>query len=251
MSAPPFSQNTPNKIGKGIEVSGKNTLIKTDDDSFRVAIADELIDAKVDGKKMFCVHVENAGVTSYMMFGVTPMETFDSTKEAYFGSKDFTGCGMRLYSGGLFYPVEKYHDIIDGKITHKATEFIVILTISNNGEKKEIRFLCDGNESKSSDVSEHLKGYVLFPAICLWDKDQQITTISIDEIKTRTPEIKNLIKEYQQQKNKNNDHPPCDRRTARPSRADREQEELRRRLRSSKDSPRPPRSARRTCPRLR
>jgi hypothetical protein len=51
---PSFSKDTPNKIGIGIDVSGKNTLIfKTSHNGFRVAIADEPIDAKVDGKKMF------------------------------------------------------------------------------------------------------------------------------------------------------------------------------------------------------
>jgi hypothetical protein len=202
MAAPSFSKDTPNKICEGIKVSGKNTLIKTADNTFRVAIADEPIDAKIDGKKMFCVRVDRVGDYWYMMIGLTPMETFDSKKEARFGSKDFGGCGIFLYSGFLCYPVNKGHNIIDREIFNKANEVIIILTISNNGAKKEIRFLCDGNESKSSDVSEILKGEVLFPAICLADKDQQITTIPIDQIKTRTPEIDNLIKEYQQQ-NKN------------------------------------------------
>jgi hypothetical protein len=55
-----FSTGTPNKIGKGINVSGKNTLIKADH-GFRVAIANEPIDAKVDGKKFLCVRVVNSG----------------------------------------------------------------------------------------------------------------------------------------------------------------------------------------------
>ncbi len=41
----------------------------------------------------------------------------------------------------------------------------------------------------------------MFPAISLLCENQQITTIPIDQIKKRTPEIKNLIKEYQQQQN--------------------------------------------------
>jgi hypothetical protein len=92
MSAAPFSPNIPNKIGRGIEVSGKNTLIKAETTPiYRFAIADESIDAKVDGKKLFCVRVDNA-VGSYIMIGFTPMETFDSTDEAHFGYNGFTGC---------------------------------------------------------------------------------------------------------------------------------------------------------------
>jgi hypothetical protein len=212
MSAPPFSEDTPNKIGNGIDVSGKHTLTKTENENSRVAIANEPIDAKVDGKKMFCVRVDNA-VGSYIMIGFTPMETFDSTKEACFGSGDFNGTGMLLRDGDLHYPVDEYQNIIDDNISEKAKEIIAILEISNNGKKKEIRFLVDGNESKSSDVSEHLQGDFLFPAIFLhWcyavktslEKNQQITTIPIHQIEIRTPEIDELIYEYRQQKQTSN-----------------------------------------------
>jgi hypothetical protein len=196
MSAPSFSKDIPNKIGRGIEVSGKNTLVKTGH-GWRFAIADEPIDAKADGKRMFCVRVDKAGDFSQLMIGFTPMETFDSSKNAYFGDGCFTGCGFRLDNGYLYYAADECHDIIDGKISRVAKEIIVILTISKKGTKKEIRFLCDGKETQSSDVSKHLKGDLLFPAICLGNIDKKITTILIDQIKTRTPEIERLIKEEQ------------------------------------------------------
>ncbi len=199
MSAAPFSKDTPDKIVNGIDVSGKNTLISTTA-AYNIAIADEPIDAKVDGKKMFCVRVdENAGSHAIMMIGFTPRETFHSTKEAFFGYHGFTGCGIFLFTGDLRYPVDKHHNIINNEISDKAKEVIVILTISNNGKKKEIRFLCDGHESKSKDVSKHLEGDFLFPAIVLGSRGQQVTTIPLDQLKTRTPEIEELIKEYQQQ----------------------------------------------------
>jgi hypothetical protein len=200
MSSPSFSKNTPNKIGTGIKVSGRNTLIKTADNDWRVAIADEPIDAKVDGTKMFCVRVDIA-VDSGIMIGFTPMETFDSESEAYFGYNDFTGCGINLYNGNIWYPVEKNHNIIDRGISLNAKEIIVILTISNNGTKKEIRFFLDGKQSESTDVSEYFKGALSFPVIVFSEKNQQVTTIPIDEIKTRTPEIESMIKEHQQQNN--------------------------------------------------
>ncbi len=99
MSFPPsFSKEAPNKIGDGIEVSGKNTLTKLDH-CWRVAIADDPMDAKVDGTKMFCVRVNVAGSDSSMMIGFAPMETFDSQKEAFFGGYDFTGAGIYLFNG--------------------------------------------------------------------------------------------------------------------------------------------------------
>jgi hypothetical protein len=201
---PSFSPNIPNKIGSGINVSGKYTLKKNEAESkWRAAIADEPIDAKVDGKKMFCVRVDNLGANSGMMLGFTPLEKFDSNKEACFGKNGFNGCGIVSWSGQLCYPVDKYHDIMDRGISQKAKEIIVILTISNNGTKKEIRFLVDGKETKSSDVSEFLEGDRLFPAICLYDINPEVTTIPIDQIKKRTPEIENLTKQYQEQQKLN------------------------------------------------
>jgi hypothetical protein len=197
MSAASFSPNTPNKIGKEIRVSGKNTLVRTGN-GWRAAIADGPIDAKVDGKRTFCVRVENAGSNSYMMIGVTPLETFDSNAFPSFGSKDFTGCGLGLFNGNLYFPVSEDHKI-DKEFCKNAKEIVIILTISNNGAKKYIRFLCDGNESKSTDVSEYLRGDRLFPALCMMEPNQRVTTFPIDQIKTRTPEIENLIKEYRQQ----------------------------------------------------
>jgi hypothetical protein len=216
---PSFSEDTPNKISNNnIIVCGKHTLIKTEVDfGNRVAIADEPIDAKVGGKKMFCVLVdksredtpsnpysEDTEPSALIMIGFSPMETFDSTKDAWFGENGFTGCGIELSSGRLVYRGSNDHSIINYEISRNATEIIVILTISNNGKKKEIKFLCDGKESKSADVSKHLQGDRVFSAIVLWEKNQQVTTIPIDEVKIRTPEIENLIKEYQQQNNKNN-----------------------------------------------
>jgi hypothetical protein len=202
---PSFSEDTDDKIGKDIDVSGRNTLIKTDY-GWRVAIAEEPIDATVDGTKLFCVRVDKTVLDLHISIGFTPMETFDSTEDTFFGDASFgdrffTGCGMYTYYGDLEYSVDDGHNIIDRRISSKAKEIIVILTISNNGTKKEIQFLVDGVESESSDVSEYLEGDRLFPAISLYYLNQQVTTIPIDEIKTRTPEIVNLIKEYQQQQN--------------------------------------------------
>jgi hypothetical protein len=124
---PSFSKETPDKIGNGISVPRRNTLIRTDNSS-RCAIADEPIDAKIDGKKIFCVRVENFGMYSWLMIGFTPLETFDSNKIAYFGYENFTGCGINLDSGSL-YPVTTSQRLIDNEISKKTKEIIVILEI--------------------------------------------------------------------------------------------------------------------------
>jgi hypothetical protein len=111
-----------------------------------------------------------------------------------------------LYGGDLWHPVDKYQNIIDEEISQKSKEIIVILTISNNGKKKEIRFLCDGNETKSTDVSEILKGDrlypaivlghkndLLFPAVCLYAANHLVETIPLVEIEIRTPAVERLF----------------------------------------------------------
>ena len=196
---PSFCPNAPNKVSTRITVCDKHRLVKNVGPS-RLAIAEEWFDAKVDGTKLFCVRFDHATLS----VGFTPLETCVDSVPVNFGVNGLIGCGLDLYNGVLLYPVNQSHEIISDVISEKATEIIVILTISNNGAKKEIRFLLNGNESKSTDVSEHLKGDRLFPAICLNYPSQQVTTIPIDQIKTRTPEIENFIKEYQQQNQNSN-----------------------------------------------
>ncbi len=142
INPPTFSNETPNKIGNGIEVLGKNTLMNTNTDlELRVAIADEPINAKVDGKKIFCVSVQSSREEQrfgFMMIGLTTVETFDSTLQARFEG-GLSGVGLGLCWGHFFDP-EKQTNIINRDFSMKANEIIVILTVSNNGEKKEIRF---------------------------------------------------------------------------------------------------------------
>jgi hypothetical protein len=139
-SPPPFSKNTRNKIGNEINVSGTNTLVKTTESNWQVAIADEPINAAIDGHQGFCVRVDNFGTIPCMMFGFTTVEKFDSNKSAFFGTDAFNGCGIATHSGQLNYPGSNNHNIINKDLSKSAEEIICVLTISNNGKKKEIRF---------------------------------------------------------------------------------------------------------------
>ncbi len=174
-----FSKNVPDKISSKINVQEKKTLLNLDTTNWwRIAIADEPIDAKVDGQKSYCVRIDNAGDKTDLAIGFTPMETFASFEKGTFGLSGFTGCGCLLETGNLQIPFQnsdgqkgqKNLNIVDKEISKKAREIIVILTVSENGTKKEIRFLCDGVETKSTDVSEHLKEDFLYPAIVLSEK---------------------------------------------------------------------------------
>jgi hypothetical protein len=219
LEPPSFCENTLNKRS-GIEVLNGNTLFSRSVATFapgnivRGAIADDPIDAKADGKKIFCARVDmleksiaakmacraNEHRNSELIIGLTPLEVFDASNE-----NCFAVCGLNKNSGFFHLPRERYHKIIDMETVQAAQEIVVILNISNNGEKKEIRFLCDGSESKTEDVSEYLKGDLLFPAFILAARNQQITTISIDQIQKRTPEIDELINELEHQRFRSTD----------------------------------------------
>jgi hypothetical protein len=191
---PSFSKETPNKLGNGFEVceNHHHTLIKTESNWWRVAIAQESIDAKTDGKKIFCVRVDNAGDSS-LMFGFTPLETFGSERLANFAWNNFDSCGLHIATGFLFYPRTKLQKVIDFEISRSAKEFVIILTISNNGKKKEMQFICDGIESKSSDVTKILKGDRFFPAVSSAFQQQQITTITLNQLEIRTSVVERLL----------------------------------------------------------
>ncbi len=193
-----FSKDTPNKISDEIIVARNHTLTKIDSNYWSRAVADEPFDAKVGGKKIFCVHVHDLQ-NSDLMIGFTASEALDVKKYGFFGQNTFSGAGLDLQNGELLYTGSMSHRIIDRDITRNTSEIIAILTVSQNGNKKEIRFLCDGHETKLADVSAFLEGDAFFAAVCMIEKSQKVTTIPIDQIKTRTPEIENLINEYQLQ----------------------------------------------------
>jgi hypothetical protein len=133
-----FSMNTPNKIGDGIDVPAANSLKRTlDGTRYRVAIANEAIDAKIDAKKVLCLRVDNL-IDARIHIGFTLTETFDSNAEGYFGLENFTGAGLNLSSGNLTFPIQNTSKIMNEDLSKTAKEIIVILTISNNGAKKEV-----------------------------------------------------------------------------------------------------------------
>jgi hypothetical protein len=203
---PTFTKSTQNKISESIDVLGKNTLIKMKDDEWRIALADEPIDAKVDGKQIVAVRID-AGEAGSTMIGFTCLEMIDSSRDRCFGYRGrdgiVPGCGISLIDGSLECQYGTCEGVIDSNISNDAKEIVVVLTISEMGAKRMIQFIVDGTPTRPEDVSENLEGEVLRFAICLYQSQQQVTTIPIDQVQKRTRYIESLILEsQQQQKNK-------------------------------------------------
>jgi len=84
-------------------------------------------------------------------------------------------------------------------ITLKAKEIISILTISNEGAKKEVQFIIDGHEGPVHECDKkHFEngGNQIFPVVTLFSKDQKLEFISLDQVKYRSPKIAELMNEF-------------------------------------------------------
>jgi hypothetical protein len=88
--------------------------------------------------------------------------------------------------------------VIDENISNHAEEIIVILTISNNGARREIQFIVDGTSSQSLDVTQHLVGAFVYPATCLCYVTDQVTVTPLDQLRNRTGDAAALIDECEE-----------------------------------------------------
>src|SRR3989338_7157968 len=73
-------------------------------------------------------------------------------------------------------------------------------TISNNGTKKEVQWIVDGNEGAVLDCTNEKKGFgngdIFIPCVSLGARGQQVTTIPFDQVTSRSPKIEQLRKLY-------------------------------------------------------
>jgi hypothetical protein len=203
---PTFNKNIKNKISDDIEVSGKNTLIKKRDELLRIswspAIAEVGFSSSVDGERVVCLRVQ--GFFPWIRIGFTSNETFDL-------KSCLAGFSLDLFYGRLQSTSEASPSIL-GVIapyeSYDSQEIILILKTSDNGRKKEIRFLyrrgTTVHTTGAYNVSSCLPGDECFLAIWFSNYNVQITTITIEEIEIRNPEIELFIKDYQEQKQNNN-----------------------------------------------
>ncbi len=86
--------------------------------------------------------------------------------------------------------------------TRQSKEVVCILTISNNGATKSVQFIVDGNEGAVLDCESETFDPVdkLFPVVKLWNKGDRVTMIPFNEVKSRSPRIDELRREFEDQK---------------------------------------------------
>src|SRR3989338_5630569 len=105
----------------------------------------------------------------------------------------------KLFGGNGLDDINWSQNYLDANITNKAKEVITIFTISNNGAKKEIQFIVDGNEGPVHECDKkHFEngGDVIFPVATLEKVDQKLKFIPFDQVKSRSPKIDELMKEF-------------------------------------------------------
>ena len=107
---------------------------------------------------------------------------------------------INRYPGDIAY--------LSSGITKKAKEIISILIISNNGRKKEVQWIVDGSEGPIHDVSYDFEtANEMFPSISFCSQHDHLRMIPLDQVKSTSPKIEQLKKEFNN-KNRNNVLPP-------------------------------------------
>ena len=197
---PDFDKNIPNKVNHKIQVESKDTLTMSETWLVASAISRNSFPSNVDGVYVFATKIDNIGKTENLFFGFSDVATFDSTKSSVPGS-GMSGTCFRACDG-LRWP-----GLVSclSENVKNAKEIISIFIISNNGKKKEVQWIVDGNESQVHNCTNDFKNRVeIFPCISFYEKDQQVQTISFDQVKSRSPIIDGLMKEFSKQQNKTN-----------------------------------------------
>lgn len=134
--------------------------------------------------------------------GFTDKPTHPSNQSGYPGWNGMTGTALFGYDGSRYHGDVPY---LTSNITRKAKEIISILTISNNGAKKEIQWIVDGNDGPVHDCTkDYGNGNEIFPVVCLCRKRDHIRMIPFDQVKSTSPRIEELKKELNNQNGNNN-----------------------------------------------
>ena len=205
---PSFNKNIPDKINNNIDVVSEHMLInKTHDLSAHPAIATRGFPANRDGTYVFVTYIEKIMNTPYIRIGFTSTAAHDSAKEGR------PGYGMNgiclnlntrsLWGGNGVDDTQWQQKYLDRNIAKKAKEIISILKISNNGATKSVQFIVDGNEGPVHECArEHFEngGNEIFLVVTLYHKDQKLEFISFDKVKSRSPTIDALMKEFNRNK---------------------------------------------------
>src|SRR3989338_39386 len=172
---PSFNKNAANKINVCIGVVSEHVLLHHGPFGTHPAIAARGFPSDRDGTYVFVTHIgEIINDAPVITIGFTSTATHDSTKQGFPGF-GMNGIGLYLEKGTIWggNGVDDkfwYQPYLNGMITRRAKEIISILTISNNGTKKFVQFIVDGNEGPVHECDKkHFEngGEEIFPVVTL------------------------------------------------------------------------------------
>jgi hypothetical protein len=184
-----FIHSSFTNLPPGVTASDKHTLTHNVASQPRKTTANESIPTNVDGVHVCAFQLTRASAAaSNEMFGITTAQSTSS----------WLVDGIALYVvNGSQYP--SGGNIIGANISTVAKEIVVVFTVSNNGAKKEIKFIVDGNSSTTQDVTANFNNAAqVFSAVVTYEINNKITSISFSQLVTRTGEIATLMKEYEE-----------------------------------------------------
>jgi hypothetical protein len=215
---PRLDKSIRNKINNNIEVlSDHEAFHRVRSDFFESAIACDGFPSNRDGIFVCSLKIESAPNYVEVGLGFTSMATFDSSKNGCPSDNGMSGVAFTSHAGCLVggngdNPSHWKENYLPTAISRKAKEIVAIFTISQNGKKKFVQFVVDGNEGKSvqcrDDTFEN-GGNQIFPVVSMHFARDKITFIPFHQVQSNSPRIGALDIEFEkQQRCKNNPPPP-------------------------------------------
>lgn len=189
---PNFDASVKNKVSDFVKVLTPTSLYLGNCKSYyRPAISTTGFRSNVDGTYVFAVKINDITKDSHMFFGFT--DVADSASCGYAGN-GLSGTSLCCFNG-VRSPGDDTFLYLSWAITEKANEIISILIISNNGCKKEILWIVDGNDGPVQDCTKDFgNGGEIFPCASFGGSTEQyVEFVAFDQIKTRSPLMGKLL----------------------------------------------------------
>lgn len=211
---PSFTKREKDKVNTKIDLPSEHFLVSRGTRCSVPAISSRLTSTTTDGTHIFVAYLEailsSATTTrsedkAYIYIGFTSTKNYDSeANDMYPGARGLNGSGLFISDGRLFGGdgTQWSKEYFPSEITRNSKEIIAILTVSENGTRRSIQFVADGNEGpvvelKRSDFENRYGSDEIFAVVNFRDRDQKIQIIPFHEVKSRSSKIDQLMREFE------------------------------------------------------
>lgn len=202
--------NNNDKISHKLALRSEHAIVVSKENDGAPAIASQGFPSNQNGTHALAVRIENMIGAADIMIGLTSTEKISAkgkkSPSAFPGGVgDICGCCLWLHTGDLHGGNGDNEQgwkrpYLSPKITQKAKEVVLLLTISNNkNNKKEVKrsvqFIVDGFEGPEWELApdvfddEKYGGNEIFATVSLAYKGQLVEYIPVNQVRFRSPKL--------------------------------------------------------------